>query len=60
MLTRKDIKAVAEIIRNATCVDGVVIWIRKEDFVEEIAGYFATQNPHFDRERFMQVCGLTE
>ncbi len=64
MITKKDFKAIAEIIEaEFTAYDAI-----GEDDTEgkhataSIAGhlayYFATQNPNFDRERFMEACGL--
>jgi len=70
MLTKKDFKAVAEIIKNNTAMaDDVVCLETDPDFVFEVKAiriafatdfenYFATQNPRFDRERFMKACGL--
>lgn len=62
MLTKKDFKAVAEIINKHTIehVSYPGDEIVKHGFTNELADYFATQNPRFDRERFMQTCGLTE
>lgn len=57
MLTRKDFKAVAEIIRSNRR-DGVESTL--DNAAYELADYFATQNPRFDRSRFMQACGLAE
>ncbi len=62
MLTKKDSTAVAEIINHCSGPD--VHWkcqtTYTHDLVSSLASYFATQNPRFDRERFMQACGLTE
>ena len=62
MLTKKDFKAVAEIIKKAQgdgwpgydrgYIDGVM------RTAIDLADYFATQNPRFDRKRFMKACGL--
>jgi len=64
MLTKKDFKAVAENIAT-TIGDGFddsdydLGWQDAiEDIAKQLADYFAAQNPRFDRERFMQVCGL--
>lgn len=54
MVTKKDFKAVAEIIRKQYEDGGV--WCL--DFAQKIANYFATQNPRFDCNRFMKACGL--
>ena len=62
MLTQKDFKAVVEIINRCSGLD--VYWkyqtIYTRDLVCSLADYFATQNPRFDRDRFMKACGLTE
>ncbi len=55
MLTRKDFKAVAEII-NSNRGQGVEYTL--DNIASELADYFVTQNPQFDRERFMRACGL--
>lgn len=62
MLTKKHFKAVAEVIKSQimqyyiqerhACANGV------ESIAYHLADYFATQNPRFDRERFMKACGL--
>lgn len=65
MLTRKDFKAVAEIIKGSLpqdktsqndylCGKRDALWWAADD----LADYFATQNPRFDRDRFMRACGL--
>jgi hypothetical protein len=62
----KDFKAVAEIIWNYLPLDNITApevpaWaILKENkvVVEKLADYFATQNPRFNRERFMKACRL--
>lgn len=53
MLTQKDFKAVAEIIANAGYK-----WLYRKRISNDLADYFATQNPRFDRERFFAACGL--
>jgi len=61
MLTQKDFKTVAEIVRKSK--DLIITYSTakpyvKCDVVDNLADYFATQNPRFDRDRFMRVCGL--
>jgi hypothetical protein len=63
MLTKKDFKAVAEIIK--TGIDITIIYSTTEpnttikgDIADRLADYFATQNLRFDRKRFMKACGL--
>lgn len=64
MVTKKDFRAVAEIIKNdspandknAKYDNGIRsanLWIARE-----LADYFAKQNPRFGRKRFMKACGL--
>ena len=64
MTTRKDYKAIANIlnyhIRYNANADG------NEDgsldvceaITEELANYFAADNPHFNREKFLKACGV--
>ena len=65
MLTKKDFKAIAEIIVEQTICpwedDPFIIKTAKDVahvYAKAFADYFATQNPRFDRERFMKACGL--
>jgi hypothetical protein len=67
MLTRKDFRAMAEIINTQTGEPGRTEY--EEDYdrgwddatrrlAENLAEYLAKQNPRFDRERFLKACGL--
>ena len=63
MLTKKDFKAVAGIIKAS--IDVTIIYSTTEpnttikgNIAIDLADYFATQNPRFDRNRFMKACGL--
>ena len=66
MLTKKDFKAVAEIIKNShrafEDIDSSFYaggrFDGAEIIADKMADYFATQNPRFDRNQFMQACGL--
>lgn len=65
MLMKKDFKAIAEIVKDDTIkIDGdCLIYdnyqvIPRDMLVESLADYFATQNPNFDRKRFLGACGL--
>ena len=62
-MTRKHFEAIAEIVNSLTIPNaaagfdegfnsGVV------ELAENLAGYFATENPNFDRQRFLKACGL--
>ena len=55
MLTKKDFKAVAKNIKNMGWKPP-----HQKRIINDLADYFATQNPRFDRSRFMRACGLTE
>jgi len=59
MFTRQIPKAIAEIIRPHLLVskireDGAQV----ADIALELADYFAQDNPDFDREKFLEACGL--
>ena len=63
MLTKKDFKAIAEIINGqrkyAKIFTGQHFAVGMcADIAIELAHYFATQNPRFDRDRFMKACDL--
>ncbi|MCK5614899.1 hypothetical protein KAR91_74240 [Candidatus Pacearchaeota archaeon] len=65
MLTKKDIKAIAEIIKNKLNVDECgnfdfdAGWGKAlHKTAIQLANYFATQNPRFDRQKFLDACGL--
>lgn len=74
MLTKKDFKAVAKIFDSMKIPEenfeaisseyefGLLhgMALARDEIGNRLADYFATQNPRFDRERFMQACGLTE
>ena len=64
MLTKKDFKAVAEIVTRLHPAKSKTGDFNKgENFALKnvaikLADYFTTQNPRFDRNRFMKACGL--
>ena len=68
MLDEKDFKAVAEITYNWLPLPNQyhkkysadVLAEENLVFLWKLADYLATQNPRFDRSRFMRACGLTE
>jgi len=57
MLTRKTFKAVAEIIESNR---GQGVEYTLDNIAEELADFFATQNPRFDRDKFLKACGLED
>lgn len=52
-MTRKHFEAIAAII-DAQRDIGVEI----QGTANELAAFFATENPNFDRERFLKACGF--
>lgn len=63
MLTKKDFKAIAEIIAKQFVDDSGnnESWIIKRHIrktAQQLADYFAIQNPRFDRRKFLDACGL--
>lgn len=54
-MTRKDFRAIAEIIRkyNLTTHDSLDLY----KLTQELATYFKQANPTFDRSRFMRAAG---
>ncbi len=57
MLTKKDFKAIAKIIDNNRILIYDYGYIY-DDVITELADYLATQNPNFDREKFITACGV--
>lgn len=65
MLTKKHYKTIADIIKsqhqktypNMPIADNAFN-IAKSSISQELADYFATQNPRFDRQKFLDACGL--
>jgi hypothetical protein len=60
-MTKKDFEAIAAIIKNrlewADPVEyGVISGIKLT--ARDMADYFETVNPRFDRDRFIAACGL--
>lgn len=54
MITKKDFKAIAEIINsenNKNKSFGI-----GEDFINKLCDYFKSQNPLFDEYKFKEVC----
>jgi len=65
MFTKKHYKAIAEIIREEYHGNNGPDGTTTEQYVcrniaSGLAGYFATDNPLFDRKKFMIACGLEE
>lgn len=62
MLSKQHYKAIAEIIG----LNHVRVYINNNgelivnliEIAKDLADYFAKDNPRFDRDRFLEVCGL--
>lgn len=50
-MTRKHFEAIAAIINSNADY-------QVQDVAEELASYFKSENPRFDRDRFMTACGF--
>ncbi len=60
MLSKKDYKAIAEIVKRCSGPDkhwGYTT-THTADMVCDLADYFAQDNPQFDWARFLEACGL--
>ena len=55
-LTKKHFKAIAEIINESGRFEDGNIRARRIGY--SLSEYFATINPRFDMEKFLEACGL--
>lgn len=61
MLTRQHYKAIAAIIKeNTSHVNPQFLFIPTQELVEFLSNYFTTDNPNFDRDKFLAACGLKD
>ena len=60
MLYKKDFKAIATIVKEAKedHRGGTPIELILSSIDNQLANYFETQNPKFDRGRFLTVCDI--
>lgn len=59
MLSRKHYKAIAEIVKKNTVRTGeIMVYVKRADMVCDLTDYFAQDNTRFDRDRFLEACGL--
>lgn len=63
MFTRQHYKAIAEIVKGQKELADVFAHKqfatqRISDIAKGLADYFAKDNPRFDRDRFLEACGL--
>jgi len=54
-LTKKHFKRIAEEINTEILKEN-----NAEKLAVKLAEYFATENPNFDRQRFLTACGVKE
>ena len=55
IMSRKHFQALADIVAEVPAQG-----IGPEALAERLAEFCATQNPHFDRDRFVRACGVGE
>jgi hypothetical protein len=48
-MTKKHFTAIAKILNTTT---------QRANIARSLADYFETENPNFDRERFLTACGI--
>jgi len=61
MITKKDFKAIAKIIWNYAAIENyndAIERITSLNIAGELANYFATQDSRFNRQKFLNACGL--
>ena len=60
-LTKKNYVAIAKIIkeRKEDIIDQAIVY-GIEFITQDLADYFATDNPLFDKKRFLIACGVEE
>ena len=65
-MTRKDFQLIADVVRNlrtfeardAEMSEDVAHAVRWTTVADKLASALATTNPRFDRERFIEACGI--
>lgn len=57
-LTKQQYKAIAEIFKHNFELDWSSDTVRFQETVEDLADYFAKDNPQFDQDKFLEACGL--
>lgn len=58
MLTRKDFKAIAEIIEVNTVNKTSKPVVHKLGLINHLCEWLPTQNPRFDGDKFRDACGI--
>ena len=57
-MTKKHFKAIAEIISEHNLTSYIDPKAAIRSIAEELADFCATTNPHFDRAKFLEACGI--
>ena len=60
MPTERTFKAVAEIIKKHYHAANRHADLPFENLADDLADFFARENPNFDRNKFMEACGMKE
>ena len=60
MTSRKDYEAIASIIKDNYDISTKSVKFVLRDMTDQIAQYFANDNPQFNRLIFINACGMTE
>ena len=61
-MTKKDCKAIASIVGISTLLDTQIMpngnteYLIKGMFLDRLCEYLETDNPHFDRDKFVEAC----
>ncbi|KKN69807.1 hypothetical protein LCGC14_0437530 [marine sediment metagenome] len=62
MVTKKDYKAIAKAIyqneESTPHLEDITDRLFHRSLVEDLADYFATDDPRFNRDKFLKACGL--
>ena len=57
-MTKKHFEAIAAIFRNTYIDDDTDPVVAQKDMADRMADLFKSENPQFDREKFLTACGL--
>lgn len=56
-MSKKHYEAIARIL-SAEDIENYDRWKAVESITHKIADYFATDNPRFNKQRFLDACGI--
>lgn len=57
-MTKQHFEAIASILNNHIPVQGDAVDITYADTVNDLADYFGSENPRFNRDQFLDACGM--